>query len=458
MKKLLLTLTAITGFLNAFSWGNDVLVHSEPVGRPSLVATSNGTMYCSVPSGISGQRGINILQSTDLGATWSLVTNLSNGQLVAKSKLVVTGTDSVYCAYQQGSSLYFYSLQSHTRSSYTIRQISDFDVAASPNSNSLYLFTDESGTDFLYYNSSTDGGHTWTGSSGNVSVNAAQPRVSMDGDRLILNYFGPPLTPVTTSDIRTMVFDETAPGTIQSGGFFPMVSAGLERSMFASCKVNDNVWFVYTEGDTLTELKYRLSTLNGSSYGPETSITGGGTTSIGCFDITSYKNQNDSGMYLVYFSQTTSGQAEMKFLSVSSATPTVFSSPETFNDFTPECTDDDTYPAVTSILQDAGVVFFERDAGVASLYYDIRTTTLRTPEIENEQSLSLFPNPIQSELSIQIKNPDLESLCRITDITGRVLKVVELQEKITTVDLSDFVSGVYFLDLDGREVSRFIKE
>ena len=225
MKKLLLTLTAITGFLNAFSWGNDVLVHSEPVGRPSLVATSNGTLYCSVPSGISGQRGINILQSTDLGATWSLVTNLNNGQLVAKSKLVVTGTDSVYCAYQQGSSLYFYSLQSHTRSSYTIRQISDFDVAASPNSNSLYLFTDESGTDFLYYNSSTDGGHTWTGTSGNVSVNAAQPRVSMDGDRLILNYFGPPLTPVTTSDIRTMVFDETAPGTIQSGGFFPMVSA-----------------------------------------------------------------------------------------------------------------------------------------------------------------------------------------------------------------------------------------
>lgn len=183
-----------------------------------------------------------------------------------------------------------------------------------------------------------------------------------------------------------------------------MVSAGPERSMFASCKVNDNVWFVYTEGDTLTELKYRLSTLNGSSYGPESTITGGGTTSIGCFDITSYKNQNDSGMYVVYFSQTTSGQAEMKFLSVSSATPTVFSSPETFNDFIPECTDDDTYPAITSILSDAGVVF-ERDAGVASLYYDIRTTTLKTPEIENEQSLSIFPNPVQSQLSISNKNP-----------------------------------------------------
>jgi len=456
-KKIALTVLGFLIFLRAFPWGNDINIHTEPVGRTSIVATSSGKLYCSVPSGITGQRGINILQSTDLGASWSLVVNLSNGQLVAKSKLVVTGTDSVYCAYQQGSSLYFYSLQSHRRFTYSAHSISDFDIAASPNENSIYLFVDEASTDYLFYATSIDGGSTWTGSHGTVSVNAAQPRVTMDGTRLILNYYGPVLSNLITSDIRMMIFDEGGAGIIVPGGFYSLVASGIERPQFQSVIQNGNVWFVFSENDTVQLIKYKLSTNNGSTYGPETVLAGNAISNTGCFDIAGYKNQSDSGMYLVYFFEMFPAQAEMKFTSVMTSSPNSFSPEENFNDFTAVCTDDDTYPAVCPILSDVGVVIFETNAAVSSLYYDIRTTLLKTDEVKPAAAIKLYPNPSKDYLHIELMQAPTSQTILIRNYTGRIVKEFSITNEKATLDITDLSQGVYWLQDQNGGSYRFLK-
>ena len=96
MKITLLTLTFITLVFNAFSWGPDVLVGPQATGKASLVSTANGTLYCSIPAGTTGAGGFRIYKSTDGGQSW-LQEVLLAGLNLTKTKLLVTGTDSVYC-------------------------------------------------------------------------------------------------------------------------------------------------------------------------------------------------------------------------------------------------------------------------------------------------------------------------------------------------------------------------
>ncbi|MFN0189007.1 MAG: hypothetical protein ACKVQV_09925, partial [Bacteroidia bacterium] len=189
MKHILLSCIAIFYSINAFSWGLDVEIPSFPSGKVSLVKTSTGILYCSMPVGQSGVGGINFFQSTDMGVTWNLFANPAMGQDVKKSKLVVTGTDSVYCAYQVDTSLFFYSLAANVVTPFTTMLVEDYDIVASPNSNSVYLYCDNYGSNAMNRYSSIDGGYTWTGSTALVASASARPRLYMSGTRLIVNYY-----------------------------------------------------------------------------------------------------------------------------------------------------------------------------------------------------------------------------------------------------------------------------
>lgn len=457
MKKILLSVFFAFSCICAFSWGTDQFVHTEPVGRSSVIATSAGILYCSVPSGTTGQRGIDIMMSTDFGASWNLVTNLSNGQLVAKSKMLVTGTDSVYCAYLTGGNLYFYNLQSHTRHSYTFHTVADFDVVASPNANVLYVFVDEAGTDYLFYRTTLDGGTTWTGIHGTVSVSAASPRATMDGTRLLLSYYGPVLSSLSTSEIVSSVWEETSPGQIISHSFSHILNSGVNRPQFGVVLTNMTAWLFYSVSDTLQEIRYMISTDGGNNFSTETVFTGNATTFAGCFDFTQVKLPGDSGIGLVWYSEVGFGPGQMNYTFASSSDPSNFSTTEIFHDFSPACTDDDTYPSICQILSDVAVTFFEEDASVSSLYFDMRSMTAGLPDDKMGAVFRIYPNPVLNELHIETTIAASEKVYSIKDICGKEIQRVVLNGTHNSVELNDLSSGIYLLDNGSGKTERFIK-
>jgi hypothetical protein len=85
-------------------------------------------------------------------------------------------------------------------------------------------------------------------------------------------------------------------------------------------------------------------------------------------------------------------------------------------------------------------------------------TTTGTNDIEAEAAIKLYPNP--STTTITVENiPDGVTNYSIVSVTGQVLAQTETAKAInTTIDVSSFASGIYFLKFDNGATKKFIKE
>ena len=69
---------------------------------------------------------------------------------------------------------------------------------------------------------------------------------------------------------------------------------------------------------------------------------------------------------------------------------------------------------------------------------------------ENELSryVTLYPNPTQSYIDLKLdKDYLIATECRIYDMYGKLMRILPIEEEITTIDVSDFAVGVYFVRL-----------
>ena len=121
------------------------------------------------------------------------------------------------------------------------------------------------------------------------------------------------------------------------------------------------------------------------------------------------------------------------------------------------CTDDDTYPAVCPILSDVGVVIFETNAAVSSLYYDIRTTLLKTDEVKPAAAIKLYPNPSKDYLHIELMQAPTSQTILIRNYTGRIVKEFSITNEKATLDITDLSQGVYWLQDQNGGSYRFLK-
>lgn len=74
------------------------------------------------------------------------------------------------------------------------------------------------------------------------------------------------------------------------------------------------------------------------------------------------------------------------------------------------------------------------------------------------ENFSMYPNPTTDVLNISSKNGLIVSEIRITDMTGKVVKV---QKDASTINVSDLASGTYLIDIttkEGKATSKFIKK
>ena len=76
------------------------------------------------------------------------------------------------------------------------------------------------------------------------------------------------------------------------------------------------------------------------------------------------------------------------------------------------------------------------------------TNAVSIREAEKSDGISIFPNPVQSQINITL-NAELYHWLQITDITGRVILKKEIRQNAVSIDLSDLSSGVYSLRLLG---------
>ena len=83
---------------------------------------------------------------------------------------------------------------------------------------------------------------------------------------------------------------------------------------------------------------------------------------------------------------------------------------------------------------------------------------------ENElaQLVELFPNPTSSTIELRLKSEDLHvKECKIYDMYGKLMKTIQINAETTSIDVTDFASGVYFVRMDserGTISKKFVKK
>ena len=83
---------------------------------------------------------------------------------------------------------------------------------------------------------------------------------------------------------------------------------------------------------------------------------------------------------------------------------------------------------------------------------------------ENElaQLVELFPNPTTSIIELRLKSDNLHvKECKVFDMYGKLMKVIPIHAETTSIDVTDFASGVYFVRMDsekGTISKKFVKK
>jgi hypothetical protein len=82
---------------------------------------------------------------------------------------------------------------------------------------------------------------------------------------------------------------------------------------------------------------------------------------------------------------------------------------------------------------------------ISDLYNEVDYTT-STSEINNDNNISLFPNPASDQITLNLGSQETSTL-KIYAINGALMSVQNVVSGSTTVDVSSFESGVYFTEV-----------
>ncbi|MGL5889585.1 MAG: T9SS type A sorting domain-containing protein, partial [Bacteroidia bacterium] len=82
-------------------------------------------------------------------------------------------------------------------------------------------------------------------------------------------------------------------------------------------------------------------------------------------------------------------------------------------------------------------------------------STGSTEEIPQAVSLSAFPNPVNDNVLTIVNNNNLQRAAQLTDVNGRDVLQLSLQQGRNEIDVSALSPGVYFLRSE-TEVLRIV--
>ena len=118
-------------------------------------------------------------------------------------------------------------------------------------------------------------------------------------------------------------------------------------------------------------------------------------------------------------------------------------------------------PVVGDIAGDGTLyMIVGNNKGGAELYKYGAVPNLKTPPlIVNENTITIYPNPTTTSLTIQSTNQPINEI-QITNIIGQIVyqQVVTANSQLQTIDVSALPGGVYFVKVNNTEVRKFVKE
>lgn len=475
-----LTVIFVLTIQNVWGWGTDkVIFNAGPSAQHSMAAKQNGVLFAAMSGiGITGPNLVTIFTSTDNGDTWNIapVGGLPVNGPVVKTKMVTTASDSVYCVFLQNEIVYIVNVESGSLGQLTTYTFKDFDVAASPNGNWIYIYVSRSTNKQIVRYGTEDGGLTWGANTALVTSDGASPRITMSGTRLILNYYGPVLVDTAASTIRAAIYDESTPGTLNPGTFQDVITGnGIKRKQYKTVIVSSTAWLVYTEGDLQQEIKYKFSQDGGSNYSLAIPIAGNAAVSAKWFDVAPYSTPAGSGITMTCLADSSapviSSFDKMIYLGSTTLAPAsvvTFPSPyNTYNDTSVTFAADNVLPVMvnfnTGSTTEAGIAWVGDSPQGPWLYFDRLGGTVGIEESQEDiVQLNVYPSPADDFIYIESELHDLNTKVEILDITGR--SVIQEQGVVSgsakKIDVSGLPSGNYMLRVSvaGRKAyySKFI--
>ncbi|MDT3694769.1 MAG: T9SS type A sorting domain-containing protein [Ignavibacterium sp.] len=326
-------------------WAVDkTILNNEPVGSFSGVQKSDGTIFVAVNDTLAtANLGLVIFTSSDGGDSWSLLPQGINFRgYFSKIKMFRSGLDSIYCSFQIGTDIYTWNPLSGNFAKIFNGNYRTYDMVASSTGN-LYVCVDSLPNNSIVRYGSTTGGKTWM-SRGLITTSGAMPKVfmSVTGDTLYLNYYGPVNIDTAMSVVRQARYRETGPGILTSSGFIDVITeVGYKKEIKTVAGYGES-WIFYTLGpDSSRDIWAKKSINNGAAYGTPILVAGNPNTDEYSFDAGFYPGSGTGDFGIVYYSDSLQvGQGSnatdiIYFTSVSHGSST-FSAPVHVSDNPPE--------------------------------------------------------------------------------------------------------------------------
>lgn len=88
------------------------------------------------------------------------------------------------------------------------------------------------------------------------------------------------------------------------------------------------------------------------------------------------------------------------------------------------------------------------------------TETLSTNSFDGS-SFSIYPNPVKNILNVNSSNNQVINTVKVTDINGRLVKIVNPNSTSNIIDVNDLANGIYLVEItsdNGSVTKKFIKE
>mgnify|MGYP003499145306 CR=1 FL=1 len=113
--------------------------------------------------------------------------------------------------------------------------------------------------------------------------------------------------------------------------------------------------------------------------------------------------------------------------------------------------------AIGDIINNEASIFFDFNPPIVTNLFTTKfTAALSTPAFNND-SLFVYPNPAKTTITISSKNDSIETL-KITDVTGKVIRTMNVHEATTVLKVSDLSSGIYLLEVSNSKQERVVKK
>ncbi|MGA2668071.1 MAG: T9SS type A sorting domain-containing protein [Ignavibacteria bacterium] len=458
---------------NLNDWGTDLLVSNyEPLGRCSGLVRPTDTLYIAIPdSSLSPGTCGSILRSTNNGVNWSIVITVSPATVIAKTRMVRSGLDSIYCVALLGAGPYEgqifilkvnLPLTSSSLRTFLNGGYRDFDCWAS-STGGFYLFPDSLYSGSLPRYASSTGGVTWS-QRGLVTSTAANPFIykSGSGDTCILAYYQ--LTAVsdtTTCAITIARYREVSIGSLSSIAFLTsIIPAGTPKDQFGGNLNGSFSWFLYTSGAPGSrDIMYILSMNGGANYSTPAPLANNPNIDEYYFDIQHFTlGAAVSGADIIYFSDSTGStntSDKLMYTSATNSAPTTFSTPLQISEHPPVSSPRNYIPFLMEYYNtggDVGAVWTGLDGSNRRVYFDrLVMTGIHTNNVPVSYSLSQnYPNPFNpvTKIDYSIAQRGVVKI-QVYDILGRNVAVLvnsELNPGSYSVnfDATGLSSGIYF--------------